>query len=393
MIDEMTKDYQTLVHFVPTVKQRAAFVRSGAAMPDGSFYIRNPSDLNNAILAVGRATPNNNESETARRNSVRRHIIERAKQMNLSSRIPDTWNANGSLKQSALVADVDAVIAHFGRKGMHWGEHIFGGPDSGGSSKPSHAERKAAKKTGKAQTQRDRLLEEAKQHDQLAKGHDAVAQQVQKDAQDLIVNRERSALFKANFGKNSDTETELHFRLRTGMSKSVAASTLHGNALTQSGQFARSAENHRQAAIRKRAKAELLKQQHALHAMPAEDFIAHFGRKGMKWGAHIFGRDRGGSSSPVHADAAKAHESLNIAKKHGTSALSTHDLKNLNTRLQQEQQFRNLTEHRKSEGQKAVESYLRQQALQQGPKLILKYGPKGAAWVAKNVIGSGKHAK
>lgn len=234
MIDEMTKDYQTLVHFVPTVKQRAAFARSGTAMPDGSFYIRNSSDLDNAIKAVGRATPNNNESETARRNAVRRHIIERAKQMGLSSKIPDTWNANGSLKQSALVADVEAVLAHFGRKGM-------------------------------------------------------------------------------------------------------------------------------------------------------------------KWGAHIFGRDRGGSSSPVHADAARAHESLNIARKHGTSALSTHDLRNLNTRLQQEQQFRSLTAQRKSEGQKAVESYLRQQAVQQGGKaatvLIAKYGPKGAAWVAKNVIGSGKHSK
>ncbi len=234
MIDDLAKDYQILVHFVPTVKQRAALARSGAAMPDGSFYIRNSSDLGNAINAVGRATPTNNESETARRNAVRRHIIERAKQMGLSSKIPDTWNANGSLKQSALKADVEAVIAHFGRKGM-------------------------------------------------------------------------------------------------------------------------------------------------------------------KWGAHVFGRGGGGSSPPVHADAARAHESLNIARKHGTSALSTHDLRNLNTRLQQEQQFKSLTTRRKSEGEKAVEGYLRQQAVQQGGKaaaiLAAKYGPKGAAWVAKNVIGGGKHSK
>lgn len=234
-IDEVTRDYQSLIHFVPTTKQRAAFARSGVAMPDGSFYIRpnNPGDLDNAIKAVGRATPTNNESETARRNAIRRHIIARAKIMGLSSKIPDTWNADGSLKQSALTADVEAVIAHFGRKGMKWGEHIFG-------------------------------------------------------------------------------------------------------------------------------------------------------------------RDRGSSSSSVHPDAAKAHESLNIARKHGTSALSTHDLRNLNNRLQQEQQFKTLTAQRKSEGQKAVENYLRQEAIKQGGKaatiLIAKYGPKGAAWVAKNVIGAGKHS-
>ena len=231
--DELARDFLSLTHFTPTVKQRAAFAKSGVAMPDGSFYIRNESDLDAAIHAVGRATPTNNETETARRNAVRRHIIERANQMKMSSKIPDTWNADGSLKQSALTADVEAVIAHFGRKGMKWGEHVFG-------------------------------------------------------------------------------------------------------------------------------------------------------------------RDRGGSSGSVHPDAAKAHESLNIAKKHGTSALSTHDLKNLNTRLQQEQQFRNLTTQRKSEGQKAVENYLRQEAIRQGAKgasiLAAKYGPKGAAWIAKNVIGSGRHA-
>ena len=247
MLDDLTKDYHTLIHFTPTVKERNAFAKRGVAMPDGSFYIRNGSDLDNAIKAVGRATPTNNETETTRRNAVRRHIIQRANQMGLSSKIPDTWNSNGSLKQSGLVADVADVLAHVSRKSREDG--IF------------------------------------------------------------------------------------------------------------------------------------------------EQVLAHFGRKGMKWGAHVFGRDRGTSSSSAHPDAVKAHEALNIARKHGTSALSTHELRNLNNRLQQERQFSQLTAAHKSEGRKFIEEYAKQTAKQELPKLAAKYGPKGAAWIAKNVIGAGKHAK
>jgi len=49
-----------------TADQRRELVRSGAAMPDGSFPIRNASDLSNAISAVGRA------SDSA---AAKRHII------------------------------------------------------------------------------------------------------------------------------------------------------------------------------------------------------------------------------------------------------------------------------------------------------------------------------
>jgi hypothetical protein len=101
----------------PTAVQRKAFAASGVAMPDGSYYIRNSGELSDAISAVGRATPNAGESDVARRNSVRRHIIKRANALGLSNMIPDTWNSDGSLKHS----DFEELLAHFGVKGMHWG--------------------------------------------------------------------------------------------------------------------------------------------------------------------------------------------------------------------------------------------------------------------------------
>jgi hypothetical protein len=138
ILDALAREYDVLIHFTPTASQRKQFSKQGVAMPDGSFYIRNATDLSNAINAVGRATPNASESEVARRNSVRRHIIKRASDLKLSKMIPDTWNADGTLKQSAaqglglpltgVIVDelpndprVDELLEHFGVKGMHWG--------------------------------------------------------------------------------------------------------------------------------------------------------------------------------------------------------------------------------------------------------------------------------
>lgn len=120
-----------------TDAQRKAFAKLGIAMPDGSYYVRNASDLDNAVKAVGRGADDSH-------NAIRRHIIARAKSLKLSDKIPATWNPDGSLKH----ADVDAFIAHFGRKGMKWGEHIFGKGGNGSSHPVSEdAARAAALKT------------------------------------------------------------------------------------------------------------------------------------------------------------------------------------------------------------------------------------------------------
>lgn len=72
---------------------RKRMAGNGQAMPDGSYPIADEEDLGNAIRAVGRGG--------ADHDAIRRHVIKRAKALGLSERIPDNWNADGSLKTSA----------------------------------------------------------------------------------------------------------------------------------------------------------------------------------------------------------------------------------------------------------------------------------------------------
>lgn len=69
---------------------RDEMAKSGVAMPDGSYPVKDKEDLQNAIHAVGRGN--------ATHDKIRKHIIARAKALGLTSTIPDNWNADGSLK-------------------------------------------------------------------------------------------------------------------------------------------------------------------------------------------------------------------------------------------------------------------------------------------------------
>lgn len=71
-------------------KDREKMAKSGEAMPDGSYPIADGEDLDNAIHAVGRGG--------ADHDAIRKHIIGRAKALGQSDKIPDDWNADGSLK-------------------------------------------------------------------------------------------------------------------------------------------------------------------------------------------------------------------------------------------------------------------------------------------------------
>ena len=66
-----------------------------------SFQVRNADDLDNAIMAVGRVKPGPNETKEQAMARVRRYLIGRAKQLGLSSRIPDTWDSSGNLKDAS----------------------------------------------------------------------------------------------------------------------------------------------------------------------------------------------------------------------------------------------------------------------------------------------------
>jgi hypothetical protein len=79
----------------PSERQRREWARTGVAMPDGSYYIRNAADLDNAIRAVGRGG--------ASHDAIRRHIIKRAAALGLSDRIPANWAAGGARKSARQI--------------------------------------------------------------------------------------------------------------------------------------------------------------------------------------------------------------------------------------------------------------------------------------------------
>jgi hypothetical protein len=186
---------------IVTERQRKAFAKMGIAMPDGSYYIRNAGDLQNAIDSVGRATPNGSETPEERRNAIRRHIIKRAEALKLANKIPDTWNSDGSLKHMSSQELMGAYLEHFGRKGMKWGAHVFGtdrGSGSGGGSSHvspdaarAHASALTIKKHGTSALSNQDLqhlvtrLQLERQHGQLNQRQVGLGEKV---AKDVLVN-------------------------------------------------------------------------------------------------------------------------------------------------------------------------------------------------------------
>jgi hypothetical protein len=72
---------------------------SGAAMADGSYPIADEGDLDSAIRAVGRGG--------ADHDAIRRHVEQRAKSLGMTSKIPDNWAADGSLKKDMGAMEMD----------------------------------------------------------------------------------------------------------------------------------------------------------------------------------------------------------------------------------------------------------------------------------------------
>lgn len=72
----------SLSRVTPKTRSRAA--DSGEAMKDGSFPIRDGADLKRAINAFGRAKD---------KGAAKRHIIRRAKALDKTNLLPDSWRA------------------------------------------------------------------------------------------------------------------------------------------------------------------------------------------------------------------------------------------------------------------------------------------------------------
>jgi hypothetical protein len=69
-------------------QERRQMAETGQALPDGSFPIKSKQDLLNAIQSVGRAS---------NYDAAKRHIIRRARTMNMTNLLPDNWNIKKSL--------------------------------------------------------------------------------------------------------------------------------------------------------------------------------------------------------------------------------------------------------------------------------------------------------
>ena len=91
-----------------TTDQRKQLVIKKEAMPDGSYPIRNASDLKNAIQAYGRS---------ANKPATQAWIKKRAKELNLEDLLPESWK---EVKQSAIDSP-EGTLSHYGILGQKWG--------------------------------------------------------------------------------------------------------------------------------------------------------------------------------------------------------------------------------------------------------------------------------
>ena len=73
---------------------REKLAKQGKALPDGTYPIRNVSDLKKAIKAYGRSNPED-------RAKVRTHIRKRARALGRKDLIPENWKAASIIDEAA----------------------------------------------------------------------------------------------------------------------------------------------------------------------------------------------------------------------------------------------------------------------------------------------------
>lgn len=84
-----------------------------------------------------------------------------------------------------------------------------------------------------------------------------------------------------------------------------------------------------------------------------DEFLQHYGKKGMKWGTRRAAPTLGSSK-----DAKRAKKILDKSKKHTINSLSNKELNDLNNRLGLEQRYSQLNPSRAAKGRKLVKSLL-----------------------------------
>ena len=98
------------------------------------------------------------------------------------------------------------------------------------------------------------------------------------------------------------------------------------------------------------------------------DELMHYGVKGMKWGVR---KGRRKSSTPEHDDYKTAHSKTKV------KSMSDAELRKRINRLQMENQYDQLTQKRKSAGQKFVSDVIRESGKEVCKTYVAKYMRKG----------------
>ncbi len=96
-----------------STKQRDAAAESGAAMPDGSFPIKNEEDFHNAVRLAGNAK---------NPDAARAHIKRRAKKLGLEEKIPDTWKTDMATMQKKDGNDTEGGVETCSKDGWSEGD-------------------------------------------------------------------------------------------------------------------------------------------------------------------------------------------------------------------------------------------------------------------------------
>jgi hypothetical protein len=302
------------------------FAKMGLAMPDGSFYIRNgpvgASDLDNAIKAVGRG-----EQDGTSGDAIRKHIMKRAAALKLTDKIPDTWNPDGSLKHD-WIGEVEDYLEHHGVKGMQWRSTV--------ARQAAQAQAEAAHKAHVAHMAHLKV----KLHVAHTKHLEHVAHLKVLAKKAHVAHMGHLAVLKA----------------KAPESQKAAIQKLQDNAANI-------------------LKSVTAKPSAASHDAFDEEFLEHFGVKGMHWGVR---RSRGAvSDHPASPDAVRAKATADTIKKHGLAAVSTADLQHLVSRQNLEKQHGSLNPEHVNAGRKAVTDLVLQIGKQEAGKLASKAVSEG----------------
>lgn len=87
-----------------TQEERTRLAGTGAALPDGSFPIRNKEDLEHAIQAIGRA------KDEAK---AKAHIKSRADALGATSLLPDDWKEGSKGEKAAMTTEEQALAKRY----------------------------------------------------------------------------------------------------------------------------------------------------------------------------------------------------------------------------------------------------------------------------------------